>query len=264
MLTRIIVLCAALLAAAPALACGPDTDCTVGERTYRIAVPPGEGPFGAILYLHGYRGTAAGVMNFRALRDVADRLGVALIAPDSAAAGWLIRNAPRRGLADSDIELSGIDAILADAEARFPIDPSRILATGFSGGGMMTWTLACRRGDRFFAFVPIAGTFWAPIPRDCTNPPVNLLHIHGTSDTVVPLDGRPIADTRQGVVADALAMFRAAAEHGAPASVDGPEGLACEGSTGAADSRILLCLHDGGHSVEARWVEWGWRLFAED
>ncbi|UOM32552.1 PHB depolymerase family esterase [Acuticoccus sp. I52.16.1] len=246
----------------PALACGPDSACTVGARTYRIALPEGDGPFGAIVYSHGYGATAEGVMNFAALREVADRLGVALIALDSASKGWLIRNAPRRGLDDDAIELAAFDAVLDDAAERFAIDSDRLLAAGFSGGGMMTWTLACRRGDRFFAFVPVAGTFWAPLPRDCPNPPVDLLHIHGTADTVVPLDGRAIADTRQGVVDEALVMFRAAAHHGAPMPIAVAAGLTCEQTTGDDETRIVECLHEGGHMVDAGWIEAGWRMFA--
>lgn len=252
------------LASHAARACGPETDCTVDGRTYRIAVPEGAGPFGAILYLHGYGANAAGVMDFADLRAEAERLGLALIAPDSASTGWLIRNAPRRGLTDSAIELDAIDTILADAARRFPIDRTRVLAAGFSGGGMMTWTLACRRAEEFVGFVPVAGTFWAPLPRDCAGPPANILHVHGTADTVVPLEGRPIADTRQGVVDEAVAMFRAAADHGAPEPVELMEGLRCEGSRGAADTQIVTCLHDGGHAIRAAWVAAGWQLFAQD
>ncbi len=264
MWARLVVSGALVLAAAPALSCGAETDCTVAGRTYRIALPDGEGPFGAILYSHGYGASAAGVMEFTELREAADRLGVALIAIDSASKGWLIRNAPGSGLTDSHIELAAVDAVLADVEKRFAIDPDRILAAGFSGGGMMTWTLACRRADRFFGFVPVAGTFWEPMPTDCDPVPVDLLHVHGTADTVVPPKGRPIGDTRQGDVNQALAMARAWSHDGPVASVAGPEGLACEGSLGAGETRIVECLHDGGHTVRAEWIEWGWQLFARD
>ena len=258
-----LVLAMALMAT-PAAGCGVATDCVVGDRTYRIAVPDGAGPFGAILYLHGYQGSAAAVMGASELRAVADTLGVALIAPKSADAGWLIRNAPRRALADSAIELDGIDAMLADAAERSDIDPGRVLVAGFSGGGMMTWTLACRRADRFIGFVPIAGTFWAPLPRDCDGAPANILHVHGTADAVVPLAGRPIADTRQGDVHETLAMFREALGAGPPMPVDGPDGLDCEGSLTERGGRLLLCLHGGGHDVRASWIAWAWHAFGGD
>jgi len=254
---------AALVAAATvpggAAACGPESDCVLGDRTYRIALPDGEGPFGAIVFMHGYRGTAAGVMRNEGLREVARELGVALVAPKSGGEDWLIRNAPRKGFGDDSRELVFFDALLDDLAARFPVDPGRILATGFSAGGMMTWTLACHRGERFAAFMPIAGTFWAPIPRTCPGAPVEVLHIHGTQDTVVPIAGRPIADTRQGDVREAVAMFREAGGY-APAEggLDAPETLSCEVAQAAGGERLALCLHGGGHSVSAQWLRFGY------
>lgn len=252
---------ALLFAASSAAACGPDTDCVVGERTYRIAVPEGDGPFGAILYMHGWRSSAAAVMADEALRQTARELGVALIAPKSGGEGWLIANRPRSGFTHDRRETDYFAALLDDAAARFPIDTARILATGFSSGGMMTWTLACRMPERFTAFLPVAGTFWAPVPDDCAEGAIDLVHIHGTADTVVPLAGRPIADSRQGDVGTAFETFRAAKGYDAPAG-DGLPGLSCEGSA-AGDRRLVLCLHDGGHVVRPEWIAWGWRSLVD-
>ena len=57
----------------PAAACGPETDCMIGDRTYRIQVPQGQAePFGALIYAHGYKGSAKAVMRNNALRALAD------------------------------------------------------------------------------------------------------------------------------------------------------------------------------------------------
>ncbi len=250
----------AILSVAKAAACDADTDCALGERTYRIALPPGEGPFGAIVFMHGYRGTAAGEMANAAIRALVDELGVALIAPQSGDLDWLIRNAPRKGLQDDSRELAYFDALLDDVTRRYPIDPRRILAAGFSAGGMMTWTLACHRAERFAGFLPISGTFWAPIPAACPNPPVNLIQIHGTADTVVPLAGRAIADTRQGDVRDALALFAAAGGYHpvADTGLTPPGGLACEAQENDDGKRLALCLHAGGHTIAADWLRFGY------
>ncbi|WP_211100072.1 alpha/beta hydrolase family esterase [Acuticoccus kandeliae] len=251
---------AALLAYVPAAsACGPDTDCTIGDRTYRIAVPEGEGPFGAILFMHGYRGTAEGVMKHKELREVAAERGLALVAAKSGGEDWLIRNAPRKGLTDDAAELAYFDALLDALVTEHEIDPDRILATGFSAGGMMTWTLACRRPDRFKAFLPMSGTFWAPLPDDCTPEPVDLVHIHGTADTVVPIAGRAIADTSQGDVRDAIALFGTAGGYDRPPLRRVPPtdlGLACTGAAREDGKALLYCLHDGGHMFRPEWVAW--------
>jgi polyhydroxybutyrate depolymerase len=257
---RILPLVAVFLAVATqALACGPETDCIIGDRTYRIALPEGPGPYGAIVFMHGWRGSAAGEMANASLRKVAAELGVALVAPKSGGEDWLLANAPRRGLTDDALELAPFDALLDDISARYPIDPSRLMAAGFSAGGMMTWTLACHRPDRFAAFVPISGTFWAPVPAACAEGRPTLIHIHGTTDTVVPLDGRPIADARQGRVEDALALFRAKG-YGDPAAVPAPESLACTGERATSgDAELVLCTHGGGHVFDPDWIRWAWQ-----
>ena len=74
---------AATLLATPALACGPDTDCKLGDRTYRVAMPEGHDgakPVGAIVFSHGYRGSAAGLMRNRNLRRAISNMGLAFIA----------------------------------------------------------------------------------------------------------------------------------------------------------------------------------------
>ncbi|MBJ3777829.1 alpha/beta hydrolase family esterase [Acuticoccus mangrovi] len=253
---------ALLLSPTVAMACGPTSDCVVGERAYRIAMPDRAGPIGSILYFHGYGGTAAGVMNDTALRAMAERLGVALIAPQGLDGDWQIAHAPRSGLVDDVIEVDAVDAILADAEQRFALNPQRRLAAGFSAGGMMTWTLACRRPETFSAFVAISGTFWDPLPDDCAAPPRVLMHVHGTADRVVPLAGRPIADTMQGNVADAFARFEATGGFTLPAA-HLPElaGLACEGASRTDGGEMLICLHKGGHEMRPEWIEWAYTTF---
>ncbi|MEL6967678.1 MAG: prolyl oligopeptidase family serine peptidase, partial [Pseudomonadota bacterium] len=168
------------LPAFAAHACGEDTDCKLGDRTYRIAVPAdGEPPKGAIIFAHGYRGTAAGVMRNRSMKRAVTGLGLALVAPKSARQDWDIPNAPRPGKFLEKAYFRDLKAALVE---RHGIDGDRIMMSGFSAGGMMVWNTACHMGDLFAAYVPIAGTFWYPVPDQCTTLPVSIIHIHGTSD----------------------------------------------------------------------------------
>lgn len=252
----------ALLAAAvtPAAACGPDTDCTPGERTDRTAIAPGQGPFGAIVSMHDWRASAAAVVRDEGLRRTVREPGVALIARESGGEGWLIANRPESGLRHDLRETDHSAALLDDAIAPSPVGGPRVLATGFSSGGMTTRTLACRMPGRFAAFLPVAGTFWAPVPDDCVEADRDLLHVRSSADGVAPLGGRANADARQGNVLEALATVRG--ERDGVAEAAGPPGLACEGARSAA-GRIVLCLHDGGHVVRPRWLARRWRNMAE-
>ncbi len=254
-----------LMPATGADACGIDTDCRIGDRTYRVRLPPGaapSAPVGAIVFAHGHRGTAAEIMEDAALAGVADRLGVALIAVKSAGDGWALRGAPSIGSVPGVDELAYFDAVLADVTARFPIDRSRLMATGFSAGAMMVWTLACHRPSAFTAFVAIAGTFWRPIPESCEPPAASILHLHGRDDAVVPLEGRVIGRARQGSVTEAVAMYARFGGFGPPQAASFA-GLDCIDRRARADRLLRFCLYDGGHDFDRALIEAAWRVLAE-
>ncbi len=235
----------------PALACGRTTDCGLGERSYRIVLPeshaPGE-PLGAIIFAHGYRGSAAGTMRSDALAGLAQTLNIAVVAADADGPDWQIPGVPSFPGADGAAELAYFDALRDDLIQRFAIDPERIVATGFSAGGMMTWHLACHRGDAYAGFVPLAGTFWAPLPESCPTTTVDLIHYHGTADSIVPIEGRTIADTRQGDVREAMALFTTAGGY-SPVDGEPAPGLDCALRRNAGGQRLELCLFDGGHEL---------------
>ncbi|WP_299967774.1 prolyl oligopeptidase family serine peptidase [uncultured Roseobacter sp.] len=252
-----------ICAAGSALACGPDTDCVLGDRHYRIALPEGlDGatPVPALVFAHGYRGSAAAVMRNGSLRRMASDMGIALIAAKSGDEDWIIPNAPRHPDTDGSVEFDYFAAVLEDATSRFAIDPDRIVATGFSAGGMMVWNLACSMSDRFAGFIPISGTFWLTPPDNCTGPVTSIIHIHGTTDGVVPLDGRPIGPTHQGKVSEAMALYR---EYGAfePEAQTRHGELSCTEEAGAQGNRLALCLFEGGHSFRTEFLRFGWEQF---
>ncbi len=245
---------------AAAAACGPKSRCAVEGGYYHIRMPANataETPVGAIVYFHGYRGSAAGVMANKSLARAAGELSVALVAPHGDGKTWSFPGSPsqRRD------EMAFVDEVLDDAIARFPVDPDRLMATGFSIGGTMNWYLACYRGFRFAGFAPIAGAFWRPHPESCPSPDPFLTHVHGMADKVVPMAGRAIRDRwHQGDVREGIAYWRG--RHGPlrPRTEIQIEGrLSCERTPTAKGGAIELCLHDGGHSMRTEWVVRGWK-----
>lgn len=264
---RLLLVLAFLAPSPPALACGADTDCEIGKRTYRIALPdtlPAGEKIGAILYVHGSRGKAARVMKHKGLLRAANALGVAFIAAQSHGDDWSIPGAPSQSV-DPDVdELAYFEAIVDDAGKRFPIERNRIVVTGFSAGGMMVWNLACDRPGLFAGFVPMSGTFWRPIPQTCPGAPVNLFHYHGTGDQIVPLKGRPIADTHQGDVWKAAALLMRDGKYTPSDEVPADEGLDCRRSRASQGGKIFdICLHDGKHQFQSSFILRSWKILAE-
>ncbi len=253
---------AVLIMTPAAQACGTiDDPCQVADGQYYARTPAawdGSTPLPTAVYFHGWSSSGANVMRNERLTGTFDRLGVLLIAPDGRNNTWAHVGSPS---AARD-EIAFMDAVMADVHARWPVDRSRLWVTGFSQGGSMVWDVACYRGQEFAAFAPISGAFWQPLPDTCPAGPVNLLHVHGTSDTVVPMEGRPIRQVfRQGDVLAGMAIWREV--NGCAAEPDHAEDdgtVACEIWTSCTGDRELqLCLHDGGHAAPADWLERAYR-----
>ncbi|MGI9407582.1 MAG: alpha/beta hydrolase family esterase [Hyphomicrobiaceae bacterium] len=266
MIRRLLLITLAIGAiASDASACGVNSDCKIGDRIYRIRMPAGHDgvtPVGAILFAHGYKGNVRGAVKSKGIAHMGRRLNVAIISAKSAHDDWSIPGAPS-GSSRKDIdELAYFDRVIDDAARRFPIDRNRLMATGSSAGGMMVWNLACHRSNRIAAFVPVSGTFWQPMPETCTTPVTSIVHVHGTADKVVPLNGRKINEARQGVVRDAIAMYARYGAFGQPTSLRVRD-LECEIRNNGEGHVLNFCLHSGGHVFRIRHVERAWEMFVK-
>ena len=251
--------------APPAFACGADTDCDVGDRHYRIALPDGHDgttPVPALIWSHGYRGSAAGVMRNGSIRKMVSDAGMALIAAQGVNGTWDLPYGPRTYDSDGAAEFAYFDALIADAIAQHNIDPDRIIASGFSAGGMMVWNLACSHPDNFAGFVPISGTFWLKPPHACTGDVNSLIHIHGTQDKTVPLIGRRIRETKQGEVAAALITYERFGNFGAAETYQSGT-LDCEIRRNDAGNILDFCTFDGGHSFRTEYLAYGIKKLRE-
>lgn len=248
--------------AASAADCPPDGMCRVAGGYYRAFVPPGRDdrqPMPVLMHFHGYRESAAELVAREDLRAFAARHGILLVVPQGEGNTWSHPGSP----ANFRDEFAFVDAVLADLRARYPVANERFLVSGFSQGAAMVWNLACHRGQKFTAFLAIAGTFWLPQPESCPSGAQNLIQIHGIADRTVPLEGRPIRNGafRQGDVFRAMGMMRRMNVCPVEAGYAHREGaLACERIEGCASGKWLeLCLHSGGHDFDPSWLDLAWQ-----
>lgn len=263
------ILLASTFLAAPvhaddAAGCGGVTPCALDGGEYYIHMPQArvtDEPIGAILYLHGHRGKAVNAIRNQGFQRMADKLGVAFVAVQGVNGTWSFPTAPRN-LRDESVFF---DNVLEDLHDRFGVERDRTMLSGFSSGGFMTWYLACENAGRFSGYAPIAGAFWEPLPENCPTDNPYLFHVHGTSDTVVPLAGRWLGggQWKQGDVFESFDVWRrqnGLSEASSEKLTDG--NLQCE--RWAPEGGLFeLCLHDGGHSVEAKWIERAWNELGE-
>jgi len=188
-------LLAVLLAACGEAVLPPDAFIVGGERSAIVVPPPDHDPdvpTQLLVVLHGYRSSAARVERLFPLGSGAAVADVIVVRPEGTkdTAGQRFWNAAEaccgvgdRGVDDEAYLLAVID------EIRETVAVSEVALFGHSNGGFMAYTLACRHPESFAAVVTIAGALDDP-PPDCgAKGPARVLHIHGTTDSVIRYEG---------------------------------------------------------------------------
>ncbi|MCX7560338.1 prolyl oligopeptidase family serine peptidase [Sulfitobacter sp. F26204] len=190
------------------------------------------------------------------LRRMVSDAGFALIAMHGLNGTWDLPNGPRTMKSDGAAEFAYFDAVITDAIVNHHIDPDRIVAAGFSAGGMMVWNLACSHPAKFAGFIPLSGTYWLKPPETCRTPVSSIVHIHGSQDKTVPIKGRPIGETKQGEVEEALSMYEKFGSFG-PSRYSKSGALTCRTRTNPTGEVLEYCLFEGGHSFRTEYLAHG-------
>jgi polyhydroxybutyrate depolymerase len=180
---------AALLSAVPAAPAGAAATEGAFEfagrvRTHRLFIPsalPATGVAPLVVVLHGRGRTAAIVEPAFGWDEVAERERFLVLYPEGVGSKWRTVDRPG-GPRDGAYLEALIDRVVAD----HPVDPSRIYVAGMSNGGFMAYALACRLGGRIAAVGSVTGSMPAPCFPER---PISVVHVHGTSDRMVPYDG---------------------------------------------------------------------------
>jgi len=169
-----------------------------GPRQYILRAPDnydGNHAYRLILAYHWYGGTAQEVAGgtaatespFFGLWDLAAGSTI-FVAPQGLGSG------PDDGWANTDgDDVAFTDAIIAQLEAAFCIDTTRVFATGFSYGASMSYALACARPDVFRGVVLFSGAEMSGC--DGGAKPVAFYASHGVSDSTIDISmGRELRD----------------------------------------------------------------------
>lgn len=252
------MLALALSAGAAHADCGPTPGpCEIPDGIYHVELP--EAPTGAsLMFIHGWNASGEGMLRARGMVEAALARGYAVVAPsgqpmsDRPNRSWSFRpGSPGRD------EITFLQDVRDDVSARFDLDPTRMLLSGFSIGGSMVAYLACAAPDAFPAYAPVSGNFWRPHPEGCEGP-APMFHVHGWQDRTVPLEGRALGGgrVRQGDVFEAMQIWRDTNEC--------PNLNARDFATddGYWRRRWIDCaaplefaLFDGGHGIPAGWTD---------
>ena len=175
------------------------------QRDYSLYVPSTyssatETPL--VLNLHGFTSNGPEQMAITGMNFVAEQQGFIVAYPSAIAGDWSDEGPETVGDPAADYSLSFFDGLLDDIHAAYAIDASRVYSTGFSQGGFTSQMLASARPDTFAAIASVGGVrhrsegftepvdaLFPPFIPELPPRPFPLLHIHGTSDLIVPFEG---------------------------------------------------------------------------
>jgi polyhydroxybutyrate depolymerase len=163
------------------------------NREYVLYVPnsyDGASPVPVLFNFHGFGGNASEFMNDADMRAVAESDTFILVYPQgSCLEGSSHWNAcPTGGDNKSNADdLGFVESMINEISSQYNIDMERIYAAGYSNGGMMAYGLANYKSDLIAAVASVSGAMLDCIGQ--TSRPIPVVHLHGTSDGVLPYNG---------------------------------------------------------------------------
>lgn len=173
-------------------------------RSFVIYLPKGynnAGKMPMIFALHGGNGTPTQFMTNADFRLIADRDKVVLVYPEGIQKSWNSgMPTPANLLGINDVGF--INQLCDYMIANYPVEPTKIYATGHSNGGFMTSRLACELSKRIAAIAVSSATIEQTTVFPNCNPgrPVPAIYMHGTLDPFVPILGGNVTIGSEGLL----------------------------------------------------------------
>lgn len=136
-----------------------------------------------VFVLHGFTQTATAYYSI-GFNQIADTAKFVVCYVQGSGNAW-------KNNAHNSEDVQVLKALAHDMQAQHSLNPDKTFATGFSMGGSMCNLLAMDAGDIFKAVAPVAGYFeqsvWISTPGPVM--PIPYFSIHGTNDSVIPING---------------------------------------------------------------------------
>lgn len=167
-------------------------------RRYRIYVPsviPSGTSVPLVIALHGGLGTSSQFEANSGLNGFAESNRFIAVYPDgvgnqpdgSGFQTWNGGYCCGPAAAQSIDDITFIRNVVTDLRNSLPVNSSRVYALGHSNGGILSYRIACEMSDVVVAIGVQAGS---NVVTDCRPAlPASVFHLHGTSDTNVPING---------------------------------------------------------------------------
>lgn len=171
------------------------------ERLFRVSTPEGfhrGRQWPVVFAFHGWQETAETMEDASGL-DAAEAI---VVYPEGVDRAW----APAPYATTSGEEdLGFVRTLISHISADYPVDRTRLFATGFSNGGGFAAYLGCQMPATFRAVAPVGAAYYEAIHANCADEPVARLDIHGTHDATINYYGGSRHGARYESMPDVLA-----------------------------------------------------------
>ena len=162
-------------------------------RNFIVHTPPNynpnNNPLPLVFVLHGYTSQAPIIRNYSGFDNIADEenfivVYVQGVTDITGTTGW---NVDVVSTFDEVDDIGLFAALIKYFKANYNIANDKIFSTGMSLGGFMSYRLACEL-DEINSIGSVTGSM--AVYYHCVPPnQKSIIHLHGTSDTVVPYNG---------------------------------------------------------------------------
>jgi phospholipase/carboxylesterase len=166
------------------------------ELLHTLHFPAGEGPFPTILALHGWGASAHDLLGLAPYLHGGQALVLCPQGPFGFEIGPGVRGYGWFPLGDRGLDpvefrkgAAALRAFVDEALARYPVERRKVVALGFSQGGVMAYDLALRDPGRFAGLAALSA--WLPKPLSDSIPllpehaGMPVLVQHGTADPMI-------------------------------------------------------------------------------
>ncbi|MCH2233374.1 MAG: hypothetical protein MK078_03890 [Crocinitomicaceae bacterium] len=173
-------------------------------REYLLYIPTSYNSSNAtplVMNFHGFGGLASEYMDYADMRSLADAENFILVYPQgtclNGSSHWntSLLGGDNKSTAD---DFGFVEAMLSQISLEYNVDSERIYACGYSNGGMFAYGLANYKSELVAGVASVSGTmldFDGP-----TTHPMPVIHLHGTSDGVIPYNGSSDYSSAQAVL----------------------------------------------------------------
>ncbi len=160
------------------------------DRAYLLHVPSSYDGLSAVplvVALHHAGGDGDDFESMTGFSDKADANNFIVVYPNGTGASWNAGNCCGSAMTNDINDVGFVSALIETLSVYYNIDSTRIFATGFSNGSIMTYRLAAELSNKIAAIAAASGQMML----DECDPvrAVPIMHLHGLEDDAVPYEG---------------------------------------------------------------------------